>query len=251
MKIANHAPLDLTRMRITLLIGLFIPFLSLAQDTTSIVVTGRVSTNDPARQFYDLMIVNKRTHSGSFGNPDGSFSVVAAPDDTLMFGAVGLSTRTVGLAEYAGSDTVRLNIKLRPLAFALRAVEVLPERTLKEIEKDIAELGYNERDYRLYGVDALQSPITFLYQAFSKRERSRRKVAELINEERKRDLLKELLHLYVEYDIINLSDEAFDEFIDFVNVPDSTIQGLSQYDFLVYIKRKYDLYSRLGPTRRH
>ena len=114
----------------------------------------------------------------------------------------------------------------------------MPERTLKEIEKDIAELGYNERDYRLYGVDALQSPITFLYQAFSKRERSKRKVAELINEERKRDLLKELLHLYVEYDIINLSDEAFDEFIDFVNVPDSTIQGLSQYDFLVYIKRK-------------
>ena len=38
---------------------------------------------------------------------------------------------------------------------------------------------------------------------------------------------------------------------DMPNVPDEVIKGLTQYEFLVYIKRKYELYSSLGPTRRH
>ena len=100
-------------------------------------------------------------------------------------------------------------------------------------------------------MDAFQSPITFLYQEFSKRERSKRLVAELRNEDRKRALLKELLHKYVEYDIIRLSDESFDDFIDFCAVPDDVIKGLSQYEFLMYVRKKYELYTSLGPTRTH
>jgi len=76
-------------------------------------------------------------------------------------------------------------------------------------------------------------------------------VARLENEDRKRALLKELLHKYVEYDIINLSDDGFDDFIDFCAVPDEVMVGLSQYEFLLYVKKKYELYSSLGPTRRY
>jgi hypothetical protein len=100
-------------------------------------------------------------------------------------------------------------------------------------------------------VNAFESPITFLYQEFSRRERSKRLVAELRNEDAKRELLRELLHKYVEYEIINLGDESFDDFIDFCAVPDDVIKGLTQYDFLVYVKKKYELYTSLGPTRRH
>ncbi|MBK6832565.1 MAG: hypothetical protein IPG92_18350 [Flavobacteriales bacterium] len=117
--------------------------------------------------------------------------------------------------------------------------------------KEISKLGYREQDYRISNVDALQSPITFLYQEFSRRERSKRLAAQLRNEDRKRELLRELLKKYVEFEIINLSDDAFDDFIDFCAVPEEVIKGLSQYDFLMYVKKKYELYSSLGPTRRH
>ncbi len=140
---------------------------------------------------------------------------------------------------------------LRPWEIQLKPVAVLPERTLKEIQADIDKLGYDEKDYRTAGVNALQSPITFLYQEFSRRERSKRMVAELRNEDAKRALLRELLYKYVEYDIINLSNDSFDDFIDFCAVPDEVIKGLSQYDFLMYVKKKYELYTSLGPTRRH
>jgi hypothetical protein len=216
-----------------------------------VLILGRVSSGDAAAAYYDLMIVNKRSRSGVFGQPDGTFQVRAFRTDTLLVGSVGHRTILITMADSLPKDTYHVALRLHPLQVQLREVEVLSQRTLQEIQKDIARLGYRESDYRISQVDALQSPITFLYQEFSRRERSKRLVAQLRNEDRKRELLRELLHLYAEYDIINLSDEAFDDFIDFCAVPDEVIKGLSQYDFLLYMKKKYELYASLGPTRRH
>lgn len=221
----------------------------LAQGT--ITVNGRVQGGDGEKTFYDLMIVNRRLRTGAFGNVDGSFSVNAQRNDTLLFGAGGYVTRTIALGEYSDAELADMRIVLRPWEIQLKEVAVLPERTLQEIQADIAKLGYKESDYRVSGVNAFESPITFLYQEFSKRERSKRLVAELRNEDRKRDLLRELLRKYVEYDIINLSNDSFDDFIDFCAVPDEAIKGLSQYDFLIYMKKKYELYTSLGPSRQH
>jgi hypothetical protein len=216
-----------------------------------VTIRGRVVTNEPEHAFYDLMIVNRRTRNGSFGNADGTFIVKALRTDTLLIAAGGFLTRTYVLGDTAIRETYDVTVELKSWRIELKPLEVLPERTLKQIQEDIDKLGYRESDYRLSTVDAFQSPITFLYQEFSKRERSKRQVAELRNEDRKRALLKELLTKYVEYDIINLSDESFDDFIDFCAVPDAVIKGLSQYEFLMYVQKKYELYTSLGPTRVH
>ncbi len=222
---------------------------SIAQE--QVTVRGQVQGGDGETVFYDLMIVNRRLRTGSFGNVDGSFAVNALRNDTLLIGAGGYVTRTVPLSEFPDGELSSLRVVLRPWEIELKPVAVLPERTLKEIQEDINKLGYKESDYRTTGVNAFESPITFLYQEFSRRERSKRQVAELLNEDAKRELLRELLHKYVEYEIINLGDESFDDFIDFCAVPDEVIKGLTQYDFLVYVKKKYELYTSLGPTRRH
>ncbi len=218
----------------------------MAQD---VIIHGQVRS--PERTLYDLMVVNKRTRSGTFGNADGSFTVRAQQTDTLIIGSIGHQTMLITMTDSVPKEEYHVVLQLKPLTIQLAQVEVLPERTLREIQKDIDRLGYDPADHRITQVDALQSPITFLYQQFSRRERSKRLVAQLENEDRKRELLKELLSKYVEYDIINLNDEAFDDFIDFLNVPDEVIKGLSQYEFLLYVKKRYELYSSLGPTRRH
>ncbi|MFN3874849.1 MAG: hypothetical protein ACK4L7_02925 [Flavobacteriales bacterium] len=216
-----------------------------------VTIHGQVASSANDRAYYDLMIVNKRSRSGAFGNPDGSFTITALRTDTILVGSVGHRTAVLCLRDSMPKPEYRVTVRLVPIHYQLPAVEVLSQRTLQEIQKDIEKLGYRESDYRISSVDALQSPITFLYQEFSRRERSKRLAAELRNEDRKRELLRELLHKYVEYDILRLSDEAFDDFIDFCAVPDEVIKGLSQYDFLLFIKKKYELYASLGPTRRH
>jgi len=225
------------------------PLLTSAQEL--VTIHGRVITNTDEHTYYDLMIVNRRTRSGTFGNADGTFTVQALRTDTLMIGSIGHRTGILCLADSVERAIYDVRIRLVPLRVQLAEVEILPERTLKEIQADIDKLGYKASDYKLTTVNAFESPITALYQEFSRRERSKRLVAELENEDRKRAILQELLHKYVEYDIIKLNPEAFDDFIEFCSVPDEVIKGLTQYEFLVYIKRKYELYSSLGPTRRH
>lgn len=238
-------------MRYPLLILIVLSSLSAAVGQELVTIHGKVITSTDQRSYYDLMIVNKRTRSGTFGNSDGTFTVYARRTDTLMIGSVGHRTKVLCLADSVEKGIYDITLRLQPLSFQLAEVEILPERTLKEIQKDIDKLGYQESDYRVSTVDAFQSPITFLYQEFSRRERSKRLVAQLENEDRKRALLQELLTKYVQYDIINLNPDAFDDFIDFCDIPDEVMRGLSQYDFLIYMKRKYELYSSLGPTRRH
>ena len=76
--------------------------------------------------------------------------------------------------------------------------EVIAPRDLGDIVRDIQALGYEEKEMRTSGIDALTSPITYLYEQFNRMERSKREVARLENEDRRRELLKELMVKYTQ-----------------------------------------------------
>ncbi|HRF82761.1 MAG TPA: hypothetical protein PL070_22075, partial [Flavobacteriales bacterium] len=57
-----------------------------------VTIHGKVITSSDQHTYYDLMIVNRRTRSGTFGNADGSFTVQALRTDTLMIGSIGHRT---------------------------------------------------------------------------------------------------------------------------------------------------------------
>jgi hypothetical protein len=187
----------------------------------------------------NLIIINKRTRSGSFGNANGTFSIQCLKTDTLSITSLGYHSRDLSVSDSVFKSEYNLQLYLDVRVYRTGTVEVFAPRDLEKIQADINKLGFNERDYMMSGVDAIKSPVTFLYMQFSKKERSRRLAAELTNEDKKRDLLKELFHHYVDYQIIDLSDEEFDEFIDFLNVSDEFVKSSSQYDFLVYVKERF------------
>ena len=74
-------------------------------------------------------------------------------------------------------------------------------------------------------------------------------MSELENEIKRRDLLKELFRKYVNYDIIDLASEDFDQFIDFCNVSDEFMRSTSQYDFIMFIKMKYGMWLSVNDYR--
>ncbi len=214
----------------------------------SITVRGKVyHAQDP---LFNLLIVNKRTSQGTFGDANGNFEVRLDKKDTLLVGAIGYETQQITMADSALKEEYVIDLYLSRLAVNLRQVRVFAPRELDSIQSDIRKLGYDERDFMLSGIDAVQSPITFLYQQFSKKERLRRRAYEIINEDNKRNLLKELFAYYVDYDIIDLDESEFDDFVDFMNVPDGTLRALSQYDFIMYTKAKFEEFRNAPPRLR-
>lgn len=224
-------------------ITLYLAFFNLNAQNERIKIYGKVFDPDNPSAYYSLMIINKSTQHGILGEPDGSFTVYANKNDTIIIGCMGYQTTKITFSDSAFKEEYSIKIPLQKLSITLKQVEIFAPRDLDKILSDIERLGYSKKDFAISGIDAVQSPITFLYQQFSRRERSIRKVAELQNEDKKRELLKELFQKYVDYNIIKLDDEQFDAFIDFCNVSEEFLKYTSQYDFIMYIKYKFNQFT--------
>lgn len=189
------------------------------------------------------MAVNRESGGGVFVERDGSFLVRACPGDTLVFGAIGYYSIEREVVESMRDS--EFNIQLQRLKVEVGIAEVYAPRALREILHDIEALGYDEQDFRVSGVNAMQSPITFLYEQFSRREQSKRLEAEYVNRDNRRELLQELFVKYVDYDIVQLKRGEFDAFADFCDPGDELLKKWSQYEFILYVKRQYSLFKMM------
>ncbi len=216
-----------------------------SDSSAAIVVNGVVLDAENGLPVPNLMVVNARTQQGFFGDNGGEYRIVVKDGDRLIFAATGYTTISRTVSDPASAGSIELDVRMQKLSVQLKEVEVFTKRDLQEIYEDIEELGFEEKDYMISGVDAISSPITYLYQQFSRKERNKRMVAEMRNNDRRRDLLKELFRKYVDEDIINLEEEEFDSFIDFSRVSDEFLQKSTQYEFIMYIKKRYEVYQAI------
>jgi hypothetical protein len=139
----------------------------------------------------------------------------------------------------------RLDVQLRTLKVEVGQAEVIAPRDLGAIVRDIQALGYKEEDFRVSGVNALQSPITFLYESLAREAKSRREVGRLENDDRRRALLQELFVKYVDYQIVDLETSEFEAFARFCDPGDALLKSWTQYEFIQYVKQRYQLFRML------
>ncbi len=204
-------------------------------------IKGRVTdASDRRINIPGCIIVNMRTQKGILANEDGTFSLDVQSSDTLAFRTIGYELRFVALKDSLINNAFNLNIVLRRLSYQLEEVTIIPHRTLDSISKDISKLGYDEGKYILQGVDALQSPVTYLYQMFSRNERSKREVAFMLNEDQRKKLMRELLDYYVKTGYLPIRDRDFDSFIEYCSMNEAQLKTLTQYEMAVYVKKKYE-----------
>ncbi len=213
-------------------------------DSSKIVITGKVQ-DEYGNYISDAIVVNERTYVGIFVELDGTFEYETWRNDTIRVGSFGRKPSFYCYVDSLSKDSFNLTVTLPLMTYFVGQATVIAERDLIQIQKDIQELGYEKKDYMLSGIDPVNSPITFLYQQFSKREQSKRKVIELENEDRRKALLRELFKKYVAYEIIELSEDEFDDFIDYINISDALLKNSSQYDFIVYVKARFNAYNKL------
>ncbi len=191
----------------------------------------------------NIMIINLRTQQGIFAGNNNSFTINIERNDTLIISATGYSLKRVCFRDSVQSQGKVFTISMKRLSVQLKEVTIFQQREWKAIESDLQTLGYKESDYKLTGVEAWQSPVTALYQAFSRRERSKRKVAELMNDDLRKSLLMEIIHIYIKNKMIELSDDQMENFINFIALNDEALKNMSQYDLAIFIKDRASYYN--------
>jgi hypothetical protein len=226
-------------MKIAVVLLVFFSSLSVfGQQCDKVLFTGKVVDTLRPQNFYNLMIVNRRTGQGVFGQPNGTFSVYVNNGDSIS-----ISVREYPLVKMvvkADSNCQFLKtIFIEPKPQEVREVVVRPLKSLEQIKEERSGLAMRETRM-VTGIEVLQSPITALYQAFSKKEQNKRWIAEQNYKDDQRRVVKELLRTYIAYDIIELDEEEFDNFIAFLNVNDSFLKTATEMELITFIKDKYE-----------
>jgi len=224
-------------MKFIFFLLVFLPFVPFAQ-CDKVFVSGRVVDTLRPQSFYNLMVINRSTGRGIFGQPDGYFSVYVRPNDKIS-----LSTKDYPIYEFIASPDS--NCQCQVLAYIdrlptqIKEVVVRPLKTLEQIKEERKNLVFRETR-QVTGIEALQSPITALYQAFSKKEQNKRWIAEQKYKDDQRQVVKELLRLYVAYEIIEMEEDEFDDFIIFLNADPDFLKTAAEMELVLFIKDKFE-----------
>lgn len=209
-----------------------------------VFISGNVVDSIRPKAFYNLMIINRSTGQGVFGRPDGSFSLYTKANDTIALSVKGYPlVQLVAVGDSNCQQKVRFYIESD--IQEVEEVIVRPIKSLEEIKAEREALAMRETRM-VTGIEMMQSPITALYQAFSRKEKSKRWVAEQEFKDDKRRVVRELLRTYVAAEIIELNDQDFDDFIAFLNVDENFLKTASEMELITFIKDKYEHYKLFG-----
>lgn len=237
-------------MKFTLLILLALSCFSgafaqtLTENDSLITVRGKVIDTNATVGFYNMMVVNKTAGKGIFGDYRGTFEITVQKGDLIAVSVVGYQTVTFSYKDVAYKPEYEVTIYLKMLSYSSDVVEVTPLKTLEELQEERANIAKREVP-TVTAVNVIQSPITALYVAFSKREKTKRFVAEMEYQDQQDDVVRETLRLYVHHEIIDLSEEEFEEFINFLNLNTEFLMTASDYELITYIKDKFEHYQRI------
>ncbi len=218
-------------------IGLVFTTVTFSQCET-VLFKGRVTDTLRQQSFYNMMIYNRTTGKGVFGQPNGNYSVYVSNGDSITISVKGYDL--INLVVKADKDCRFVkDFYIMGKPHELQEFVVRPIKSLEQIREEREALVMVETR-TVKGVEAFQSPITALYQAFSKTERNKRKIEEWKYKDSQRDILKELLRAYVAYDVVNLTEEEFDDFIYFLNMDPDFLRTASEFELIEFIKAKYE-----------
>ncbi|OJX39370.1 MAG: hypothetical protein BGO87_05185 [Flavobacteriia bacterium 40-80] len=222
-----------------------------SQSCEQVYIHGQVADTSISNAFYNMMIVNSTTGRGVFGSPDGRFSTYCRANDSITISVKGYYTLGFRVKP---DENCQMTFKgiIEPRYESIQTVVIRPLKTLNEIREEREALAKRETK-TVTGINVLESPITALYQAFSKKEKAKQWLADMKYKDSQRAVLKELIRLYTSYDIVNLPEDEFDHFIDFLNIDVDFLKTASEMELVTFIKDKYEHYQRLkieGPNFR-
>lgn len=204
-----------------------------------IFIKGRVIDTSLNQNFYNMMLINKTSNKGIFGKPDGFFEASINPKDTLIISISGYE-KILFYSTDLNKCNYDLEYILKPKTKKLKTIIIEPLKSIQQIKEERQNLSLKENKKMVEGITTIQSPITALYERFSQKAKTEKKINELKYIDSKNKILKDLLSIYVIYDIIELNENEFSQFINFLNIDDTVLKNMNDIELSMMIKDKFE-----------
>jgi hypothetical protein len=220
---------------LALLVSAFTVF---SQETVSLQVKIVDENNNPV-PYVD--VANRRLQLGFSSNKEGYFTTRMLKTDSLVLLKKGYIPQKLSLKDSVSKGEYIVTLRMPRMPIELTEVQINAIKTHQQIRQSINQIYTKSTDLHPDAMP-LTNPLSYLYELISKKEKEKRLAASLEAEASKRIVLKELFRLYNSYDIIDLPEDDYDNFISYINMPYEFMQRVSDYDLAVTIKKLYKAY---------
>jgi hypothetical protein len=198
-------------------------------------VKGSVLETDSISTIPFAYVVNKNTKLGITTDENGNFNLKANPNDTLLISYLGKVPVKINLSKLnAINGIITLNVFLMSKPQQLREVTIRSIEFSKEQRKQ-----YEKFIYKPINNTPINSPISFLYDRFSKEARSREKLRafyeqDLIEEAARKRLTDQLIVRLTGNPTMN-----FDKIQSICHISNAYIATALEYDLYFQIRKCY------------
>ncbi|HEY0261483.1 MAG TPA: hypothetical protein VGB95_00540 [Chitinophagales bacterium] len=211
-------------------------------------VSGKVLDGYTQRPISSVSVISSKQNVSYLTDDAGFFSFSCEKNDTLFLFFPGYRTVRFSAADSALKSSYFFTFYYAPLsATTSNPVIIRPKKTLEQIGQERKELGSVPKEYAKPDfASEVMSPVTLLYDLLSSRAKEKKKLRGQYVEDERRRVYKELFDYFKEKKLIDLPEDRYDEFIDYMNLPLSFLQQSSDYEITETIVRNY---KRFGVSR--
>ncbi|MEZ0608833.1 hypothetical protein ACAW74_09980 [Fibrella sp. WM1] len=209
-------------------------------------IIGKVFDQENGKGVNNATVINPRTQAIGRTNALGAFYLEVKPGDSVI--VTSPSHGRAGLKWDGLTKEPQLAMK-RQLSDDVVNLPTLTVRGKREAEvrKELEQILREPEARKNLSVEEAfslaQSPITLLYELFSKQARASRKAAVISQQHRKRMLANYRVELIAQR-ATDLQGEAIEQFRDYCNFNDDFVLQSSEYDLTFALLQRYKQYSR-------
>ncbi|HOZ30236.1 MAG TPA: carboxypeptidase-like regulatory domain-containing protein [Bacteroidales bacterium] len=229
-----------------------------------VIIAGYVFEESTELPLPYVNVYIKKTRSGTITDTTGYFLITATVGDTIVFSSLGFDKKYVFVNEEAGDNTKPLVIFLDMKIYELKSVEIIALKRYKQLEYEITNMKLPENDYSYAisnfpfrpadidfytrsstptsGIGIVFSPITALYDMFSKEGKEKQKLMELQQKDYLNSIIDEKISTAMVMKITGLSKQECNIFLNWCNFSSDFLLKLSEYDLISVIVYKYKQY---------
>ncbi len=228
-------------------------FWGLSFDTTAQdrYITGIALSDSTDKPINLASVRNMRTQDLTRTNKTGAFLIMARPGDNLRLTCNGCDDATITVDSTHDDFTIRVKqYVFQGDGTTLNEVRVTAksEAEIKyEIEKALKEPLARKNMSTDQVLGMATSPISLLYELFSKEAKNKRKLAVYQQQDRKHKLAEFKYNEHLANQVTKLEGEELEEFMRLFPIDDDFVLQSSEYDIIQVIKANFNKYkARVG-----
>lgn len=211
-----------------------------------VTISGRIIDADSKRDLSSVSIIYPKNGVTYISAHDGTFSFSAEKQDTFFLFLPGYQTIRFSVSDSIAKERYALFFTMEPLYAESKPVIIRPKKGLDKIEEDRKKLGETPRELDPPKIEPFTSPISAIYDLLSDDTRQKKKLRTQIIEDNRRKLFYSLFDFYRENKVVDIPEEYYDNFIDFMNLPIEFLKYNTDYEITKTVVEQYKRYARFS-----